>query len=199
MAKLGYARVSTHQQSLDIQLKRLQSEGVRKDRIFSDKASGKNTDGRDGLFKLIARAESGDEVLVTKMDRLGRNTLEMVGLVEDFSDKGVTIYFLDDHLNTAGETGKLIITILAAVAQSERSRILERTNEGREAAKERGVRFGRPARVDIEMFKTMLAQDYSMEEIAKKLGVTRQYCYKLKNKIKDNGTLSITIRKDTND
>lgn len=190
MAKLGYARVSTHQQSLAIQLKRLQAEGVRKDRIFSDKASGKNTEGRDGLQKLVARAETGDEILVTKMDRLGRNTLEMVGLVEDFSAQGVTVYFLDDHLNTAGETGKLIITILAAVAQSERSRILERTNEGREAAKERGVRFGRPVIVDVDQFKTMLAQDYSMVEIAKKLGVTRQYCYKLKKKVKDNVALS---------
>jgi len=186
MAQLGYARVSTHQQSLDIQLQRLRDEGVREDRIFTDKASGKGTENRQGLQKLIARAESGDQVLVTKMDRLGRNTLEMVSLVEDFSDKGVTVYFLDDHLNTAGETGKLIITILAAVAQAERARILERTNEGREAAKERGVRFGRPPEVDMERFQVLLAKDTPMSQIAIELGVTRQYAYKLKKKVSKN-------------
>lgn len=185
MAKLGYARVSTNQQSLNIQLQRLQDEGVRKDRIFTDKASGKNTEDRQGLQKLVARAESGDQVVVTKMDRLGRNTLEMVSLVEDFTNKGVTVFFLDDHLNTEGETGKLIITILAAVAQSERARILERTNEGREAAKERGVRFGRPVEVDIDQFKSLLANKTPMIQIARDLGITRQYCYKLKKKLKD--------------
>lgn len=186
MAKLGYARVSTHQQSLSIQLQRLQDEGVRKDRIFTDKASGKSTEDRKGLQKLIARAESGDQVVVTKMDRLGRNTLEMVSLVEDFTEKGVTVYFLDDHLNTEGETGKLIITILAAVAQSERARILERTNEGREAAKERGVRFGRPIEVDMSRFKALLDSGTPMIQIANELGITRQYGYKLKKKLEDN-------------
>ena len=93
MAKLGYARVSTHQQSLDIQVSRLTKEGVREDRLFTDKASGKSADEREGLQRLISRAESGDEVLVTKMDRLGRNTLDMVSLVEEFSEKGVVVHF----------------------------------------------------------------------------------------------------------
>ncbi len=81
MAKLGYARVSTHQQSLDLQTKRLKKEGVRQDRLFTDKASGKSAEEREGLQKLISRAESGDEILVTKMDRLGRNTLDIQGIV----------------------------------------------------------------------------------------------------------------------
>ena len=184
MAKLGYARVSTHQQSLDIQVTRLLAEGVREDRVFTDKASGKSADDRVGLQKLIARAESGDTVLITKMDRLGRNTLDMVGLVEQFSSHGVVIQFLDDHLNTAGETGKLIITILAAVAQSERARILERTNEGRVAAMEKGVRFGRPTEVDTERFKSLISEGMPAAQIAQELGVSRQYVYKLKDKLK---------------
>ena len=186
MAKLGYARVSTHQQSLDLQIKRLLEEGVRKDRLFTDKASGKNTDERAGLQKLMSRAESGDEVLVTKMDRLGRNTLDMVSLVEEFSAKEVVVYFLDDNLNTAGETGKLIISILAAVAQSERARILERTNEGRQAAMERGVRFGRPVEFDIQHVQRMLRDGVSKSQIAKELGMTRQYVYKLEKKLRDD-------------
>lgn len=179
MAKLGYARVSTHQQSLELQVKRLLAEGVREDRLFTDKASGKEADEREGLQRLIARAESGDTVLVTKMDRLGRNTLDMVSLVEEFSGRGVVVLFLDEHLSTAGETGKLIITILAAVAQSERARILERTNEGRLAAMEKGVQFGRPVTVDIQKLKALLASDISKSAIAKELGVSRQYVYKL--------------------
>ncbi len=179
MAKLGYARVSTHKQSLDIQVKRLLTEGVREDRLFTDKASGKEADEREGLQRLIARAESGDTVLVTKMDRLGRNTLDMVSLVEEFSAKGVVVVFLDEHLSTAGDTGKLIITILAAVAQSERARILERTNEGRLAAMEKGVRFGRPTTVDTKRLKELLASGTSKADIAKMLNVSRQYVYKL--------------------
>jgi DNA invertase Pin-like site-specific DNA recombinase len=186
MAQLGYARVSTHQQSLDLQVKRLSREGVREDRLFTDKASGKNTDERAGLQRLIARAESGDEILITKMDRLGRNTVDMVSLVESFSARGVVVRFLDDHLTTDGETGKLIITILAAVAQAERARILERTNEGRVAALERGVRFGRPATVDTKRLQELLDQNVSKTEIAKELGVTRQYIYKLLNKLNDD-------------
>lgn len=186
MAKLGYARVSTHQQSLDVQIKRLISEGVREDRIFKDKASGKSADNRPGLKKLVARAEAGDQILITKMDRLGRNTLEMLSLVEDFSDRDVTVYFLDDHLNTAGESGKLIVTILAAVAKAERARILERTNEGRKAAMDRGVRFGRPVKVDREKFQSLLHEGASMADIAKALGITRQYGYKLKDKLKSS-------------
>ena len=119
------------------------------------------------------------------MDRLGRNTLDTVALVEEFSSKGVVVHFLDDHLNTAGETGKLIITILAAVAQAERARILERTNEGREAAKERGVRFGRPVAVDMKRFKALLKKPVPMAQIAEELGVTRQYTYKFRKKLQD--------------
>jgi DNA invertase Pin-like site-specific DNA recombinase len=183
MAKRGYARVSTHQQSLDIQISRLLKEGVRKDRICTDIASGKNADDRKGLQQLILKAEAGDVVLVTKMDRLGRNTLDMVSLVEDFSSRDVVVRFLDDGLDTSGETGKLIITILAAVAQAERARILERTNEGREAAKERGVRFGRPSEVDNEKFIQLWEQDASIKAITEKLSISRQYVYKLRDKL----------------
>jgi DNA invertase Pin-like site-specific DNA recombinase len=187
MAKLGYARVSTHQQSLDIQIERLLKEGVREDRIFTDKASGKDTDKREGLQRLMVRAEDGDAVFVTKMDRLGRNTLDMVSLVEQFTAQNVVVHFIDDHLSTAGETGKLIITILAAVAEAERARILERTNEGRQAAMERGVKFGRPQVADTEKLKALLAEGVAKTEIAKQLGVTRQYVYKLMKNLEQGG------------
>ena len=110
MAKLGYARVSTNQQKLDIQFDALKGQGIRKDRIFSDKASGKNTD-RPGLEKLLNRAEDGDEVFCTKLDRLGRNTLDMIIIVEELQTKGVSVTFIDDKLSTAGDIGYMLITL----------------------------------------------------------------------------------------
>ena len=104
MAKLGYARVSTSQQKLDIQIKALKAQGVREVRIKTDKASGKNTD-RPGLEDLLNRAEDGDEVLVTKLDRLGRNTLDMITIVEELREKGASVTFIDDNLTTAGVMG----------------------------------------------------------------------------------------------
>ena len=142
MAKLGYARVSTNQQKLDIQISALKAQGVRKDRLFSDKASGKNTH-RPGLEKLLNRAEDGDEIYCTKLDRLGRNTLDMITIVEELHSKGASVTFIDDNLTTAGDMGYMLITILSAVAQAERARILERTNEGRQAAMDKGIKFGR--------------------------------------------------------
>ncbi len=120
MAKLGYARVSTNQQKLDIQIAALKAQQVRNDRLFSDKASGKDID-RPGLAKLLSRAEDGDEVLVTKLDRLGRNTLDMITIVEQLHKKGVSVSFLDDNLSTKGDVGYMLITILSAVAQADRN------------------------------------------------------------------------------
>ena len=98
---------------------------------------------RPGLEKLLSRAEDGDQVFCTKLDRLGRNTLDMIQIVEGLHQKGVAVTFIDDNLSTAGDIGYMLITILSALAQAERARILERTNEGREAAMEKGIQFGR--------------------------------------------------------
>lgn len=144
MVRLGYARVSTHQQDLAVQLAALKKAGVQDhpDFLFSDTASGKN-DKREGLQLLLTKARKDDHILVTKLDRLGRNTSDMVRIIEDLHERGITVQFLDDGINTEGTMGKMVVTILAAVAQAERERILERTNEGRRAAMDRGVQMGR--------------------------------------------------------
>ncbi len=103
---------------------------------------------REGLNLLRLKVENGDMVIVTKLDRLGRDTADMVSLVKEFDKLGVAIKFLDDGISTEGAMGKMVVTILAAVAQAERQRILERTNEGRIDAKLRGVKFGRKQSVD---------------------------------------------------
>jgi len=178
MRLLGYARVSTSQQSLDIQIKALKDEGVKKSRIFTDKISGSHLD-REGLDLLRVKVEEGDVVLVKKLDRLGRDTAEMIKLIKEFDEMGVSIRFLDDGITTEGTMGKMVVTILSAVAEAERHRILERTNEGRIEAKAKGVKFGRKRTVDRENVCGMKAQGIGATEIANQLGIGRSTIYKI--------------------
>jgi len=178
MRLFGYARVSTSQQSLDIQIKALQAEGVQSHRIFSDKISG-NQSKRDGLDMLKLKVEQGDVILVTKLDRLGRNTADMVQLIQYFDDIGVSIRFLDDGISTEGTMGKMVVTILSAVAQAERQRILERTNEGRLEAKTKGIKFGRKRFVDRERIVQMKSAGQGATEIARQLKIGRSTVYQV--------------------
>lgn len=176
----GYARVSTSQQSLSTQFNILMDEGVKESRIYSDKASGKNV-ARVGLETLLVKVEEGDQVIVTKLDRLGRNTADMINLIEKFDKMGVSVRFVHDALSTEGTMGKMVITILAAVAQAERSRILERTNEGRLEAQAKGVKFGRKRSINRELLLSLKAEGKGCTEIAKELAIGRSTVYKILN------------------
>lgn len=178
MRLFGYARVSTSQQSLDIQVKALKDEGVRANRIFTDKISGCDLD-REGLQMLRLKVEEGDVILVKKLDRLGRDTADMIQLVKEFDDMGVAIRFLDDGISTEGSMGKMVVTILSAVAQAERQRILERTNEGRLEAKARGIKFGRKPSVDKEKVRALRGQGIGATDIARQLNIGRSTVYKI--------------------
>lgn len=184
MRLFGYARVSTAQQLLEPQFIALKSAGVEEHRIFSDKATGKNLQ-RDGLDLLRVKVELGDLILVTKLDRLGRNTLDMIELVSEFESLGVAIRFLDDGISTEGEMGKMVVTILAAVAQAERARILERTNEGRLLAKERGIKFGRPQSVDKRRVIFLSKEGYTVKEIMHEMKIGRSTVYSILSKMGD--------------
>lgn len=178
MRQFGYARVSTSQQTLDLQIQALKRAGVKTSRIFSDKATGSNTN-RDGLDLLRLKVEEGDIVLVTKLDRLGRDTADMVNLIKEFDEMGVAVRFLDDGISTEGTMGKMVVTILTAVAQAERQRILERTNEGRIEAKAKGVKFGRKRSVDREQVFRMRRAGESAINISKKLNIGRSTVYQV--------------------
>jgi DNA invertase Pin-like site-specific DNA recombinase len=180
MRLFGYARVSTNQQSLDIQIKALGEAGVAASRIFTDKASGSSGD-RDGLRLLRVKVEEGDVVLVKKLDRLGRDTADMIALIKEFDGLGVSIRFLDDGISTEGAAGRMVVTILSAVAQAERQRILERTNEGRAEAKARGVKFGRPRTIDKRTLRALREQGLGATDIARRMGIGRSTVYKLLN------------------
>ena len=178
MRLFGYARVSTSQQSLDLQVKALRNEGVRANRIFTDKISGVHLN-REGLQMLRLKVEEGDIILVKKLDRLGRDTADMIQLIKEFDDMGVAIRFLDDGISTEGTMGKMVVTILSAVAQAERQRILERTNEGRLEAKAKGIKFGRKPSVDKEKVRTLRSQGVGATEIARQLNIGRSTVYKV--------------------
>jgi DNA invertase Pin-like site-specific DNA recombinase len=180
MRLFGYARVSTSQQSLDSQVKALKEAGVKTSRIFTDKASGSHVD-RDGLHLLRLKVEGGDVILVKKLDRLGRDTADMIALIKEFDNMGVAVRFLDDGLSTEGTMGKMIVTILSAVAQAERQRMLERTNEGRIEAKSKGVKFGRKRTIDRKKIVALHQDGIGATAIAKQMRIGRSTVYKLLN------------------
>lgn len=178
MRLFGYARVSTNQQSLDIQIKALKEAGVHQNRIFTDKATGSHSQ-RDGLTLLCLKVEEGDVILVKKLDRLGRDTADMIQLIKEFDSMRVYIRFLDDGISTEGAMGKMVVTILSAVAQAERHHILERTNEGRMEAKSKGIKFGRKRTVDRKKIVDLYTAGMGATEIAKQTKIGRSTVYKL--------------------
>jgi len=184
MALLGYARVSTSHQKLTIQTMELKNAGVREDRIFTDMMSGA-TDEREGLQRLLGRAEKDDIIICTKMDRLGRNTADMINIVDGCHQKGIAIRFLEHGLSTEGTMGKMVIQILAAVAEAERERILERTNDGRALAMASGVLFGRKPHPATPLALTLIRQGVSFKAISEKTGISRPTYFRLKKRVRD--------------
>lgn len=178
MRLFGYARVSTSQQSLELQMKSLKAAGVTPSRIFSDKATGSTAD-RPGLQTLQVKVEEGDIILVTKLDRLGRDTADMIQIIKQFDAMGVHVRFLDDHITTEGTMGKMVVTILSAVATAERQRILERTNEGRVEAKAKGIKFGRKRSINRKQLLQLKAGGIGAVEIAKQMNIGRAKVYKI--------------------
>jgi DNA invertase Pin-like site-specific DNA recombinase len=178
MRLFGYARVSTNQQSLELQMKSLKAAGVSPSRIFSDKATGSNAD-RPGLQTLQIKVEEGDVILVTKLDRLGRDTADMIQIIKQFDTMGVHVRFLDDHITTEGTMGKMVVTILSAVATAERERIMERTNEGRIEAKAKGIKFGRKRSINRKELLRLKANGLGARAIATQMNIGRATVYKI--------------------
>jgi DNA invertase Pin-like site-specific DNA recombinase len=141
MTIIGYARVSTLDQNLTGQLAALKAAGA--DPIYREKISGVRAD-RPQLAKLMAGLKPGDVVVVTKLDRLGRSTRELLDLIDQISKAGASFRSLGDPLwDTGSSQGRLLSTMLAAIAEFERELIRERTGEGRKRAQAAGVKFGR--------------------------------------------------------
>jgi DNA invertase Pin-like site-specific DNA recombinase len=145
MTTFGYARVSTDGQTLDAQLAALKAAGAEK--VFSEKVSGAKTD-RAALSRAIAALQTGDVLLVTRLDRLARSTRDLLNALASISERGAGFRSLSDQwADTTTPHGRLMVTVLAGLAEFERSLILARTGEGRSRAIARGVKFGRPSKL----------------------------------------------------
>lgn len=182
--KVGYARVSTEEQSLDLQLDALSEAGC--ERIYSEHASGKNTE-RPELERMLDMLREGDTVVVYKLDRISRSVQDLESLAKHFDDMGVEFVSLSDQIDTSTAMGKFFFHVMSAIAELERDIIVERTRAGLKAARARG-RIGGRRPVDPKVVKQMLvlydSRELSVDEICKTCGVTRSTLYKYVNERK---------------
>ncbi len=182
MSKLvGYARVSTIEQELNLQLDALKHAGVEDPCIFQDKISGSKSN-RPGLEKALKALEKGDTLIVWRLDRLGRSMPHLVNLIEDLKEKGVGFKSIQDGaIDTTTASGELIFNIFSSLAQFERKLIQERTKAGLKSAKARGVLGGRPKMGEDSEFVQRAKflyynQNKPILEIAKILGKSKRTC-----------------------
>lgn len=173
--KIGYARVSTEEQNLALQIEALRADGCAL--ICEDKASGTAAD-RKGLSDALERCAAGDVLVVWKLDRLGRSLIDLVALVEALQARGAGLKILTGQgaqLDTTKPDGRMIFSMLAAMAQFERELIGERTRAGIAAARKRGKIIGRPHKLSchcITQARTMIAEGRPRREVAARFGVS---------------------------
>jgi DNA invertase Pin-like site-specific DNA recombinase len=156
MSNIGYARVSTNGQNLAAQIAELETSGCSK--VFHEKVSGAKTD-RPELAKVLRRLESGDVLIVTRLDRLARSTRDLLNVLDAVATRGAGFKSLKDvWADTTSPHGRLMLTVLGGLAEFERELIRARTGEGRRRAKERGVQFGRPQKLNPHQRQEALAR-----------------------------------------
>src|SRR5450759_2823005 len=176
---IGYARVSTDDQSAHLQIDALKAAGCEK--VFKETASG-SLAHRPQLDKMLDHLRSGDVVVVWRLDRLGRSRKHVIALVEELADRGVGFRSLTENIDTTTTGGKLIFHIFAALADFERELIRERTNAGLATARARGRVGGRPPTMTADKIKIARqmykSRDHTVEAIAKTLGVSRKTIYR---------------------
>ena len=183
--KIGYARVSTGLQNFNLQEDQLKQYGCEK--IFSDYISGSKSK-RPGLDKVIEFARSGDTIVVWRLDRLGRNMEELIKLVNELNERGVSFHSLEENItmDKSSSTGQLIFHLFAAFAEFERNLILERSSAGRIAARARGRYGGRPEKLnkqDLKLLKTLYDNGTPIKTIAEQWKVSRTTIYRYLNKL----------------
>ena len=175
---IGYARVSSNDQSIDLQVQQLKELGC--DKVFSDRASGKDT-VRAQLNALLDFAREGDIIHVMKVDRLARNTIDALHIADTLANKGAGLVFHDlGNVDINSDIGRVIYTTISAFAEMERKRILQRCNEGREKAKAEGKHLGRHADLELhQQIRTLAEKGMNKHAISKELGCSRTTVYRV--------------------
>jgi DNA invertase Pin-like site-specific DNA recombinase len=178
--KIGYARVSTEDQKLTIQLEELKKAGCT--RIYREKVSGSYRD-RPELNRMLDQLREGDVIIIWKLDRLARSTRNLLEIVETIASAGARFQSISEPwADTTTHAGKMIMTIFAGIAEFERDLIRERTGAGRADAKKRGVRFGRPKKMNEEQLKLarrLLKEGTSVSEVARTFSVHPATLYRM--------------------
>jgi DNA invertase Pin-like site-specific DNA recombinase len=177
---VGYARVSTVGQSLEVQLEQLAKAGAC-ERIFQEKASGAASKVRPELACLLGYVRAGDTVVCTKLDRIGRSTKDLLETVEKLTAKGVAFKVLNIDLDTSTPTGKLMLTLLAGIATFEREMMLERQAEGIAKAKAKGAYKGRKptAKAKGAQVLELAKEGHTKQAIADRLGMGVASVYRI--------------------
>jgi DNA invertase Pin-like site-specific DNA recombinase len=188
--RVGYARVSTRGQSLEIQLEKL--NGC--DEIFQEKMSGAKK--RPELERALQYVRKGDTLVCTKLDRLGRSVIHLAELSQLLMEKGVALDVIDESIDTSTPIGRLTFHLMSAIGEFERERILERIEEGKENARKNGVKFGRKPTIKTEVrrevVRKMALPGASATLIAREYGLGRATVYRITNA--DGGP---TVKKQT--
>jgi DNA invertase Pin-like site-specific DNA recombinase len=176
MAKIGYARVSSVDQNLDEQLDQLRNAGC--EIIRSEKISGKSTEGREELANVLAFLRSGDELVITRLDRLGRSVKDLSNIVDDLIKRGITLKALHQAIDTSSAAGKAFLGMLSVFAEFENAIRSERQLEGIKRAKAAGAFKGRPSKVNLAELLEMRASGMDAEAICAATGLSRPTVYR---------------------
>lgn len=170
---IGYARVSTEDQCLDLQIQALTQIGC--ERIYRDHGMSGGTQSRPGLNRALKALKKGDTLVVWRLDRLGRSLANMIRILEQLGKNQIAFRSITECIDTDSSGGRLIFHVMAALAEFERTLISERTRAGIAAAKVRGARFGRRPLLSDEQIRTaggmMAKENSSLKELAASLGV----------------------------
>ncbi len=175
---IGYARVSTQDQNLELQREALIKAGCQK--VFEDKVSGSRAE-RLGLATALEMLREGDTLVVWKLDRLGRSVKQLIGLIGELSEQGVQFKSLTDSIDTGTPSGRFFFHVMASLAEMERELIVERTRAGLEVARQLGRKGGRKPKMTaskIESAKKLLASGVPPKDVAKNLGVSIPTLYR---------------------
>ena len=179
---VGYARVSSVGQKLDVQLEALRKTGVSEDLIYREKVSGTKRDGRMALEELLGRGiRKGDTLVVTKLDRLARSSKDLQDIAATLEEKQVGLKVLDQNIDTTTPEGRMFFSILGAIAQFETEIRKTRQREGIDAALAKGADSpfkGRPVTIDADEVQRLRDEGLSPSQVAKRMGIARSSVYR---------------------
>lgn len=175
--KVGYARCSSVDQNLEVQLETLKKVGCEK--IYQEKVSGTSTQGRDELKECLDYVREGDELVITRIDRLARSVLDLQLIVKELSDKKVNLSATEQSINTKTPEGKCFLDMLGVFAEFETNLRKERQNEGILRAKQKGVYKGRKSSIDADKIKELKESGLGASAIAKEMNIHRDSVYRV--------------------